>query len=92
MGCLVSQGGASEENSGGAAEQQPVHGDPQRERRVGDRAGGERTGAEGAGYESLCQVYAPGLRLPPCLHAFREEPPATKVMCSFPDTVGAQSA
>lgn len=32
MGCLVSQGGASEENSGGAAEQQPVHGDPQRER------------------------------------------------------------
>lgn len=52
-GCLVSQGGASEENSGGAAEQQPVHGDPQREHRVCDGAGGERTGAEGARYESL---------------------------------------
>lgn len=53
MGCLVSKGGASEENSGGTAEQQPVYGDPQRERRVCDRAGGERTGAEGARYGSL---------------------------------------
>lgn len=69
MGRLpVSPGGASEENSGGAAEQQPVHGDPQRERRVRDWAGGERTGPEGARYESLRHFYTRGLMLPCCLH------------------------
>ena len=42
----VTLGGAPEEDRGGAAEQQPVCGDPQWEHGVADGAGGERSGAE----------------------------------------------
>lgn len=43
--CVVS-GGASEENRGGAAEQQPLYGDPQWQHWTADWAGGKCTGTK----------------------------------------------
>lgn len=46
----VTSGGASEKDCGGAAEQQLVCGDPQREHLVSDWAGGKCTGTQRARY------------------------------------------